>query len=190
MYSKQEQLNKVKESKPKYRKKCKVCRVWFRSDRQLQVVCDNIDCALSYSKKQIVKQQRQAKTAFNQSDKSKQKQKAQSVFNKYIRLRDKGKGCISCGHKGDRQIHCGHYKPQGNNQQLRYNMLNCHAQCSICNNHLSGNLVPYRENLIKKIGLIKVEALESDKSIKKYDIEYLQKLIRVFNKKIKRIERC
>ena len=37
---------------------------------------------------------------------------------------------------------------------------NCHKQCAPCNTHLSGNLVLYRVNLIQRIGLARVEALE------------------------------
>ena len=189
MYTKADQLTHNKEEKGKYRRKCKTCREWFRTDRKFQVVCGSVDCALEYGKVQVKKQQRASKIAFKQSDKSKLKEKAQAVFNRYIRLRDKDLPCISCGHIGNRKINAGHFKSAGQNPQIRFNMLNVHKQCEQCNSYLAGNLIPYKANLIKKIGIARVEALESDKSTKKYSVEYLQKLIRVFNKKIKRISK-
>ncbi len=63
--------------------------------------------------------------------------------------------------------------------------MNIHKQCYRCNRELSANLKPYRIGLIKKIGLKRVEQLESNHETKKYNVEYLQKLIKVFKKKIK-----
>ena len=45
---------------------------------------------------------------------------------------------------------------------------NVHLQCSVCNNHLSGNLINYRTNLVKKIGLEHVELLEGPQEPKRY----------------------
>lgn len=99
------------------------------------------------------------------------------------------KPCISCGAIEAMQWDAGHFRPVGNNQQVRYYTLNIHKQCSHCNDQLSANLVPYKENLIKKIGLEKFEKLETDHSTKKYSVEYLERLRKVFNKKIKLYER-
>lgn len=44
---------------------------------------------------------------------------------------------------------------------MRFNPENCHAQCSQCNNYLSGNLVAYRAELINRIGLEEVVRLET-----------------------------
>ena len=182
--SKEEQLKKNKE--PKIRKrKCGTCREWFEPQREFQKVCENVECAISFGKKTREKQQRQAKKAFNQSDKSKLREKAQFVFNKYIRLRDENLPCISCGHTNGRQFHAGHFKPVGGNPHLRFNELNCHKQCSICNNYKSGNLVPYRSNLISKIGIENVEALERDKSTKKYSVDDYKNIIVKYQNKIK-----
>lgn len=178
-------------------KKCKSCKSWFSvSDgRPFQVVCDNVDCAVDYAMILKEKQQSQTRKAFNQrkiafkaNDKSLLKKKAQAKVNEWVRLRDRNKPCVSCGHIKGRQFHAGHYKPMGANPQLRYNTLNIHRQCSVCNNFNSGNLVPYRVELIKRIGLEKVEEIERNKSVVKYDSEYLKRLIRVFSKKIKLYE--
>jgi len=103
--------------------------------------------------------------------------RCQTEFNKYIRNRDSKDPCISCNrhHKG--QYHAGHYKTVGGHPALRFEEDNCHKQCSVCNNYKSGNLSEYRSNLLKKIGLDRVEWLEGPHDPVKYSIEDLQKML-------------
>ena len=170
-------------------KKCKYCKERFEYMNSFQPFCFKDECIKSHNQKIKEKKSKELKKEFKENDKSTLMKLAQVLVNKYVRLRDLNKPCISCGYKGNsRQIHAGHYKPVGNNQQLRYNTINIHAQCSICNNHLSANLVNYRVALIEKIGLEKVEWLECNHETKKYTVEYLQRLIKVFRKKIKLYE--
>ena len=195
--SKESQLVHNKKVK---RKRCKECQELFTPTRDMQPCCSypcevmyvdkNLNTLINDGKKRNVTENNKKKLAFKQNDKSVQMEKAQFQFNKFIRLRDKSLPCISCGHTDGRQFHAGHYKPVGGNKQLRFNELNCHKQCSICNNYKSGNLVPYRANLIIKIGLENVEALELDKSIKKYNIDDYRDVIVNYQKKIKEINKC
>lgn len=99
---------------------------------------------------------------------------AQAEFNKFIRLRDKDEPCISCQRFHTGQYHAGHYRSVGAHPELRFNELNNHKQCAPCNNHLSGNLVDYRINLIKKIGLEKVEWLEGPHKQEKLCIDEIK----------------
>lgn len=90
---------------------------------------------------------------------------AQKHFNAYIRKRD-SKGeyfiCISCGqYKSSSTMHAGHYLSAGHHSYLRFNETNVHGQCPACNTHLHGNLINYRINLVKKIGIDEVERMES-----------------------------
>ena len=183
MYSKKEQLKNNKEKKLRKRK-CKNCRKWFDPEREKQDCC-SVDCSILYARVKIKKQQYQTKRAFRQKEKSRLKEKAQTVFNKFIRFRDKNLPCISCGHTSGRQFHAGHFKSAGQNPQLRFNELNVHKQCSICNNYKSGNLDNYRMNLIKRIGIENVEALESDKSVKKYTEDDYKNIIVKYMEKLK-----
>lgn len=168
-------------------RKCKHCKTKFKPINSFMAYClQNDECIAESNKQFKAKKSRELKKEFKENDKSTLKELAQKLVNQYVRIRDLNKPCISCEYVGTgRQIQAGHYKPVGNNQQLRYNTINIHSQCSICNNHLSANLVNYRVALIKKIGLEKVEWLESNHKTKKYDVEYLQRLIKVFRKKIK-----
>lgn len=149
-------------------KKCKVCRELFAPRNTLQVVCSP-GCALDHAQgvkaKEYKAQAREKKAKFLESDSRFQKAKAQKSFNEFIRLRDSNLGCVSCDKPADwgGQWHAGHYKTVGARPDLRFNELNCHKQCSVCNNYLSGNLAAYRIELIRRIGLDKVAALESDK---------------------------
>ena len=110
---------------------------------------------------------------------------AQPEFNKYIRLRDKGQPCISCQRHHTGQIHAGHYRSVGAAAELRYNENNVHAQCAPCNNHLSGNAIDYRINLVKKIGLSAVEELEGPHKPAKYTREAILLIKAMYKAKVK-----
>lgn len=183
MFSKKSQLKKNDTGKRRQRK-CKECRVWYTPTEDDQEVCDAL-CAVAYAPKKMAKRKRKGIREFRAGDKAELTRDAQKHFNKYIRLRDKALPCISCGHTGNRQRHAGHYRPVGRNSRLRFNPLNCHSQCSICNNHLSGNLVLYREALILKIGLEPVIELEETNDPKKYTVEELKAVIKTAKDNIK-----
>lgn len=102
----------------------------------------------------------------------------QRAFNAYIRERDKHLPCISCGRPNDglHQRHAGHFLSVGSHPALRFDPDNCHAQCSVCNNHLSGNLHGYRPNLVARIGQERVERLESQHPPAKWSREQLEAL--------------
>ena len=71
-------------------------------------------------------------------------------FHKFIRTRDQDLPCISCGKYTTLQA--GHFYSAGNHPSIKFNEDNVHGQCKRCNYFLSGNLLPYRDNLILKIG--------------------------------------
>jgi hypothetical protein len=101
---------------------------------------------------------------------------AQSAFNKFIRTRDAGQPCISCGRHHNGQWHAGHYLSTGARPELRFDERNVHLQCAPCNNHLSGNIVLYRQGLIAKLGLAVVEELEGPHEPKHYSIDDLREI--------------
>lgn len=92
------------------------------------------------------------------------KLKAQSVFNKWIRARDEGQQCISCDSYNTSDA--SHYYSAGKHNNLRFNEDNVWLSCRRCNYYMSGNLIPYRERLIKKIGLERVEKLDELSKVK------------------------
>jgi len=149
-------------------------------------------CAIDYQKevvaKRKLKENRKALKEFKDGDIPHLTKVAQQVFNKYIRKRDEHLPCISCEHTGQRQRHAGHFRPVGRNHQMRFNEDNAHSQCSICNNHLSGNLVPYRVALIEKIGLDRVETLEANNETKSYTVDELKEIIDAYKQKTREVK--
>jgi hypothetical protein len=114
---------------------------------------------------------------------------AQEVFNKYIRLRDFSQPCISCERYHEGQYHAGHYRSVGSAPHLRFNEDNCHKQCAPCNNHLSGNIVKYRPNLLIKIGVAALDTLESENKAQHYTIDEIKNIKSYYQLKVKELER-
>ena len=115
--------------------------------------------------------------------------RSQSAFNAWVRARDAGQPCISCGRFHQGQNHAGHYRPAGSNPELRFEPDNCHLQCAPCNSHLSGNLSKYRPALIAKIGPGRVEWLEGPHEPKRYRKEDYQAIEAEYKAKLKDIQR-
>ncbi|WXL23931.1 recombination protein NinG [Ectopseudomonas mendocina] len=99
---------------------------------------------------------------------------AQTAFNAWVRARDAQLPCVSCGRHHQGQWHAGHYRTVGSTPELRFEPLNVHKQCAPCNNHMSGNVVEYRINLVRKIGLEAVEWLEGPHEPKKYTVDEIK----------------
>lgn len=161
----------------KYRqKKCKAstCGKMFTPARFGQVTCD-YRCAIQYTKdKKEVKAKRDLRKArqdFKLRDKKHQRYLAQAAFNKFIRLRDQGKPCISCRRLNPGQIQAGHYRTTAAAPQLRFCEDNVHAQCAQCNHMKSGNIGEYRIELVRRIGIERVEWLEGNHELRKYSLE-------------------
>jgi hypothetical protein len=149
---------------------CKVCKEKFIPDINMfcPPTCNKYECLLEYANKhlsnkakEVKTEQRKALKAFNDSDIKWLKIKAQDAVNRYIRERDKDKPCISCKKPNDGSFHAGHYRPRGNYSAISFHEDNISAQCPKCNVYLAANLVKYRENLVERIGLERVEFLES-----------------------------
>ena len=104
--------------------------------------------------------------------------KAQIVFNAWIRKRDQDKGCISCGSEVNQ---AGHYLSQGHHGALRFNEVNVNGQCVRCNCFLHGNLINYRQGLVKKYGEQKVLLLETNTNrVKKWSRVELLAIIQTY----------
>ena len=122
---------------------------------------------------------------------SKWLEELQALVNQYVRLRDKKEGCISCDKPASwhGQFHASHYFPRGRCASVRFNLLNIWKACSVCNLHLSGNLVEYKPRLIEKIGQQKFDELVLlSTQTKSYDIEWIKRAKKITRKGIKRLE--
>ncbi|WP_241597710.1 recombination protein NinG [Rosenbergiella epipactidis] len=172
----------VKAKKPKPIT-CRICKSKFSPSLSTQIVCST-SCAIQHGKAQSAKQAERKAIAERKAHREKKADlkplshwlgMTQRVFNDFIRLRD-GEVCISCGSRAAVSYHAGHFRTTAKAKQLRFNEDNCHSQCSACNTHQSGNIGPYRINLIEKIGIERVEALESNNESHRYTREELEAL--------------
>lgn len=116
--------------------------------------------------------------------------KAQAQFNRYIRLRDKGLPCVSCGKpdSGSHQRHASHYRSRGACSYLRFDEMNVHASCAQCNNHLSGNIEGYTPELIRRIGQDEFNRIMQSPKTKKYTREELEQIEKIYKEKCKSLE--
>ena len=171
-------------------KKCKVCSVLFTPLRPLQACC-TWECANIYAKELNEKkekkdwQKRKAKMKSDIMTLSDWLKIAQQHFNEYIRLRDKDQLCISC-QKIPLKKNAGHFYNANNHYNLRFDERNVHLQCEHCNTFLSGNLINYRENLIKKIGIGEFNVIsEIAKETRKFTIDEVKEIAETYKKKVK-----
>ncbi|NGF41347.1 recombination protein NinG [Enterobacter hormaechei] len=200
------------------RRKCahKACRQWFHPVRDGQVVC-SFECASAIGKEQTAKAREAAKQKAEQRQRTEEKagrqrrkakresfktkaqwdKEAQSAFNRYIRIRDEGKECVSCGNPllgkcnylTGSAIDASHYRSRGAASHLKFNVFNVHSACTRCNRQLSGNAVEYRIRLIDRIGLERVERLESNNEPRRFDIPYLKRIKSIFTRKARSLEK-
>jgi len=173
------------------KKKCKVCPKKFEQRNSLQLAC-SVKCAMvlvNRQKSAKVKQQKQADRLKREALRSRSwyVKKAQAAFNKFVRFRDEKQPCISCQRHHAGQYHAGHYMTTGARSELRFHPANNHKQCSACNNHLSGNLVLYRKNLIEKVGPEMVVYLEDFNIPQKWTVEELKEIAQHYKEELKRI---
>lgn len=113
--------------------------------------------------------------------------KTEVACNAYIRARDPNI-CISCGVTDSSAWQAGHYISVGANGTLRFNEDNIHKQCIHCNMHKASNALEYRPRLIAKIGLERVEWLESWHSPVKMTREAAQELEAYYKAKLRALK--
>ncbi len=165
--------------KPIKDKPCDICKGDFKPYSTTQRVC-SVTCAIEFNRQKDIKKTKKSdaarKKAFQVSDLTLRKNAARAACHRYIRLRDKGLPCICCNRPLNHHINAGHYLESGNNPRIRYDEDNIHNQSIYCNQYKGGNSDDYRGNLIKKIGIKKVERLESLKggTMKRTCEDYLE----------------
>ncbi|MDW3573820.1 recombination protein NinG [Enterobacter asburiae] len=200
------------------RRKCKVCGEYFVPkfhDIRIRWCCPEHGAILAMEEREKekvkaaakrIKEQKEAEKAGRKrrqekreslKSKSQWDKEAQSAFNRYIRIRDEGKECVSCGNPllgksnylTGSAIDASHYRSRGAASHLKFNVFNVHSACTRCNRQLSGNAVEYRIRLIERIGLERVERLESDNEPRRFDIPYLQRIKSIFTRKARALEK-
>lgn len=183
--------------KPPKPKKCSICKQPFHPWNTLQKAC-SIECAKTMAEHKREKEERKsARIAKQERAEGLKKLKAlreyikelQVIFNAFIRLRDAEDGCISCDRPAswNGQWHASHFFATSIRPNLRFNENNVHKACSICNNYMHGNLTPYREKLILKIGIEEFNILESSIEPAKFTIPQIEEMKEYYAKRIKEL---
>lgn len=176
------------------KRKCRICKEHFIPRSTTHIACKP-ECAHEAAK-------RKREALARRDDRLRKKKlktrsmwlrEAQQVFNSFIRFRDMlaGYPCISSGRPLDwsgNQTDAGHFRSVGSAPHLRFNEDNVHAQSKHDNQFLSGNAVEYRIGLIARIGLDRVEALESDNAARKWTIEELMQIRDEYRLKLKKLK--
>lgn len=174
-------------------KKCKNCREPFTPIRStLEKFCQKDECLRVFVAEAKEKEWKKRKAKKKEELMTAQDyvKIAQQVFNKYIRLRDKDRGCISCGKTLKGKFDAGHYFNANNHWAVRFDEDNVHGQCVECNRWKHGNLLNYKDGLIERIGHERINALSIYlKQTRKYSIEELKEIISTYKQKIKEFEK-
>ena len=149
-------------------KQCKVCKTVFTPKQyaSCKTKCD--ECIFAHHKQKLCDYQK--KQLKNQKPKKPPKQKIDKkwiALSKFIKERDAGLPCISCGKQmQEYEIQAGHYIARGKSVKLKYEARNIHAQCWSCNNNhqIQQQMQEgFRKGLIIRYGLEEVEWLENNK---------------------------
>jgi len=191
------------------RTRCAHCKKKFQPERLTQIV--HAECvegwALAQSQKREREQVKQAKAAAK-VDRAETRRKREAMkripelindakieFNAFIRFRDRHQPCICCGRTESMGFglsahgwDCGHYRSTGSASHLRFNEDNAHRQLVVCNRHGAGRAVDYRIGLIQRVGLERVEALESDNRVHKWKADELRAIKTKYREKLKALK--
>ena len=172
--------------------RCKVCKVKFEPRYFLQKACIKPSCLAEWSKRDREAKQKKSDKVRKEALKtpSDHIKEAQKAINLFVRVRDINKPCVSCGNDREHEMglkghryDAGHYRSIGSASHLRFNLYNINKQCVQCNREKSGNPIPYRIELIKRIGLTRVELLEYDNKPRRFTVDYLKRIKKLFSKR-------
>ena len=180
-------------------KKCKHCKKPFKPRfSTLERVCWDVPCKLleamsivAYNRSNNEKKSKERLKVMKMDLETVQSltKKAQAVFNTFIRLRDAGKPCISCGKILQGKFDAGHYFSSGGHKAVTFDELNCHGQCVYCNRHLHGNLLNYQIGIVKRIGGAIFELEKRAHETRKFTKDELIEIMKIYKQKSKDISK-
>ena len=196
----------------KYRK-CKICRTRLEVSagivNGLDFVCGVehlAELGLQRAEKQRTRARAQAEKKQRADTRAKKQAlktdgqlmaEAQLDLNTYVRTRDKGLPCISCG-RPEHEIEAeqgwktggawdaGHFRSRGAAPHLRFHLWNIHRQCKSCNAgsaKYAAKAEPvargYEQHLRQKIGDTRVEWLKTHNAERRFTRDYFVRIGRI-----------
>jgi len=204
-------MNKVIKSKP-----CKNCKAEFQPRSTWAKACRPL-CGLEIARKERERKAKLLESANRKENRAKLEKlktrgqwlkEAKTAIQKARRLEElaKGSGCMSCGRSQLQVVGTdgwkpggswdgGHFLSKGARPELALEPLNIWLQCKSCNAG-SGKYArkgytvnaAFRTNLIARIGLHAVEALESDHEQRHYSIEDLKHIKKTYAAKARELK--
>ena len=183
-------------------RKCSACRDPFMQQRSMQKVCSPLCAEKDAEARRLKQEAARARDERKQDRATRESRKtlpeliaeADTAFQAFIRERDRQAGhlCISSGQPLDwsgNKTDAGHYRSKGAASHLRYNEDNCHAQTKQENRFKAGNAVDYRIHLIARIGLARVEALETSNAPHKWQKDEVRAIRDHYRARLKQLKR-
>ena len=167
--------------------RCKKCKEKFEALHFNQKYCTKTECFEEWINKAKQVQWKTKKRRMKEELKTTSEfvKEAQKWVNRFVRLRDKDKGCVSCGTPLVGKYDAGHFFSAGGHGSVRFDLRNINAQCV----YEHGNLFNYHKELLKRIGSKEFNNLElQSNGVHKHDKEELKQLIKEFKQKCKEIE--
>lgn len=179
------------------KRKCGGCGRYFPPEQTFPgpIAWCSPDCALAVARKRLPAAQKRKDRLEHRQAKERVKtrsewlKEAQAAVNAYVRERDRDLPCVSCGRYHEGQYHAGHYRSVGSCPELRFDVRQIHKQCAPCNNHLSGNLLNYRPELIRRMGQAVVDEIEGPHEPNRYTIDDLKAIRDDYRQKLKSLRR-
>jgi len=139
---------------------CKVCGSTYHTAYKCPQNPKAVTKALATQKR--LRTAKKPKTAKKKKTKTRSQlvKELDAVFSLFIRLRDDGKGCVTCGEKKPyKEMQNCHFYSRGR-YPTRWDETNCHSGCYRCNVLLKGNYISYTKYMIDTYGREYVDELE------------------------------
>lgn len=178
----------IRSASPRQRK-CKVCSTPFTPFSSTAKVC-GVACAVAYNDQIKAKKERKELAAQKLELKPLHywAKRAEKACNAYIRERDKGEPCISCGTYDAPVWHAGHCYTVAARPDIRYHEDNIHLQCPKCNTYQGGMVGEYKKRVVSKIGQARFDALAYVNPAAKKTREYYQAVEVEYKQKLKQLQ--
>lgn len=182
-------------TKPQKLHKCRVCSIRYEKRSQMQIVCGP-KCAQEFAEIQRLKkaakkeQEERAKTRAQLLDLKPLHywaKRAERHCNAFIRARDAGDPCISCGTYDAPEWHAGHCYTVAARPDIRFHEDNIHLQCNQCNTYKGGMVGDYKTRVANKIGQERLDALVYVNPAFKKTREYYQSIEATYKAKLKQL---
>jgi hypothetical protein len=177
-------------------KKCAACPTRFVQFTSMVKWCSP-ECGYALSQLNIAKNaaaKAKAEAALTRSQLQELKplhywaKRAERACNAFIRLRDAGDPCISCGTYDAPEWHAGHCYTVGARPDIRFHEDNVHLQCPKCNTYQGGMVADYKVRIVSKIGQARLDALAYVNPAFKKTREYYQAIEADYKARLKQLK--